>query len=57
MCIAIPGKITSIEGMIAKVDFRGNSVNVHTGLIDPKVGDYVLVHAGCAIEIMTKDSA
>ena len=57
MCIAIPGKITSIEGMIAKVDFRGNSVNVHTGLIEPKVGDYVLVHAGCAIEVMAKDNA
>jgi len=57
MCIAIPGKIVSIEGMKAKVDFNGNFVDVNVGLIDPVVGDYVLVHAGCAIEIMQKDRA
>jgi hydrogenase expression/formation protein HypC len=27
------------------------------GLVDTKLGDYVLVHAGCAIEVMTKDKA
>jgi hydrogenase expression/formation protein HypC len=54
MCIAIPGKIISIDQAKAKVDFNGNVVDVNVGLIDPKVGDYVLVHAGCAIEIMSK---
>ena len=29
----------------------------NTGLVDPKVGQYVLVHAGCAIEVMEKDKA
>lgn len=57
MCIAIPGKIVSIEGQHAKVDFSGNLVNVNVGLIAPKVGQYVLVHAGCAIEVMEKDKA
>lgn len=57
MCIAIPGKIVSIEATKAKVDFNGNIVDVNVGLIDPKVGDYVLVHAGCAIEVMSKDKA
>lgn len=57
MCIAIPGKIVSIDGTRAKVDFNGNLVDVNVGLIDPAVGDYVLVHAGCAIEIMPKDRA
>lgn len=57
MCIAIPGKIVSIDGIRAKVDFNGNLVDVNVGLIDPAVGDYVLVHAGCAIEIMPKDRA
>jgi hydrogenase expression/formation protein HypC len=57
MCIAIPGKIISIESPKAKVDFNGNIVDVNVGLIDAAVGDYVLVHAGCAIEIMTKDKA
>ena len=57
MCIAIPGKIISIEGMKAKTDFNGNIVDVNVGLIDPMVGDYVLVHAGCAIEVMSKEKA
>lgn len=57
MCIAIPGKIISIDAPRAKVDFNGNVVDVNIGLIDPVVGDYVLVHAGCAIEIMSKDKA
>lgn len=57
MCIAIPGKIISIDTPRAKVDFNGNIVDVNVGLIDPAVGDYVLVHAGCAIEVMQKDKA
>ncbi|QOX63848.1 HypC/HybG/HupF family hydrogenase formation chaperone [Anoxybacterium hadale] len=57
MCIAIPGKIISLDGHRAKADFNGNLVDVNVGLIDAKIGDYVLVHAGCAIEIMEKDRA
>ena len=57
MCIAIPGKVESIDGNMAKVDFNGNLVNVNTGIIEPEVGQYVLVHAGCAIEIIEKDKA
>lgn len=57
MCIAMPGKIISMEGNHAKADFSGNIVNVNTGIVDAKVGDYVLVHAGCAIEVMEKDKA
>jgi len=57
MCIAIPGRVISIDGQRAKVDFRGNTVNVNIGIVEPKVDDYVLVHAGCAIEVMDKDRA
>jgi hydrogenase expression/formation protein HypC len=57
MCVAIPGKIVSMDGDMAKVDFSGNMTNVNTGIIDAKVGQYVLVHAGCAIEVMDKDKA
>ncbi len=57
MCIAMPGKIISVEGNHAKADFDGNIVDVNTGLIEAKVGQYVLVHAGCAIEIMEKEKA
>lgn len=57
MCIAVPGKIISINPPKAKVDFSGNVIDVNVALIDPAVGDYVLVHAGCAIEVMAKDKA
>jgi len=57
MCIAIPGKVVSIDGNFAQVDFKGNILRVNTGIVDPNVGDYVLVHAGCAIEVMEKDMA
>ena len=57
MCIAIPGKVIEVADGRAKVDFSGNTVEVNTGLVDPKVGQYVLTHAGCAIEVMDKDKA
>ena len=57
MCIAVPGRVVEITDNIAKVDFNGNTVKVNTGIVDPKVGQYVLVHAGCAIEVMEKDKA
>lgn len=57
MCVALPGLICSIDGDTALVDFKGNKVKVNLGLVDANVGDYVLVHAGMAIEVMKKDSA
>jgi hydrogenase expression/formation protein HypC len=57
MCIAVPGRVVSIEGNYARVDYRGNTVKVNIGIVEPNVGDYVLVHAGCAIEVMDKDRA
>ena len=57
MCIAVPGKIIDIDGSIARVDFSGNIIKVHVGLLDTKPGDWVLTHAGLAIEIMHADRA
>ena len=57
MCIAIPGRVMEVSGDQANVDFNGNQVKVNIGLVEPKVGQYVLVHAGCAIEVMEKDKA
>jgi hydrogenase expression/formation protein HypC len=57
MCIAIPGKVISIDGSFAQVDFKGNLVNVNIGLVEAEVGQYVLVHAGCAIEVMEQGKA
>jgi hydrogenase expression/formation protein HypC len=57
MCVAYPGRVLSIEGRKAKVDFNGNTVDVNIGVVDAQTGDYVLVHAGCAIEAMSKEKA
>ena len=57
MCVAYPGKVISIEDRTAKVDFAGNIVSVNIGIVDTKPGDYVLVHAGMAIESMTEEKA
>ncbi len=57
MCVALPGKVIENDGFVGKVDFQGNIVNVSMGVVDAQVGDYVLVHAGCAIEVMKKDAA
>ena len=57
MCIAIPRRVMELSDGKAKVDFNGNTVDVNTGLVEPKVGQYVLVHAGCAIEVMEQDKA
>ena len=52
MCVAIPGKVLSIEDGKAVVDFSGNQVTAYIGLVKAEVGDYVLVHAGCVIQTM-----
>ena len=57
MCVAIPGRVAEINGSTAKVDFNGNLVNVNIGLVEPKIDQYVLVHAGCAIEVLEKEQA
>ena len=41
----------------AKVDFNGNVVNAEAGLVDIKIGDKVLVHAGLIIQTMDDDLA
>lgn len=57
MCVAIPGKVISIEDGRATVDFSGNQVQAYIGLVDAKVGDFVLVHAGCIIQTMKQQEA
>ena len=55
MCIAVPGEIIDILDRQAKVYIMGVETIVNIQLIkNPKVGDYVLVHAGCAIEKIDK---
>ena len=57
MCLAIPAKLKSIEGDTGVVEFLGNEMTVSLSLVSPKIDDYLLIHAGFAIEIIAKDSA
>ncbi|MDR0919951.1 MAG: HypC/HybG/HupF family hydrogenase formation chaperone [Oscillospiraceae bacterium] len=57
MCVAISGKILNINGENAVVEIMGNKINAAIGLVDAKIGDKVLVHAGCVIQIIEKDEA
>ena len=51
MCIAIPSKIVNIENEIGTIDVEGvqSKVSLHI-LDDVKVGDYVIVYTGFAID-------
>ncbi|WP_026515827.1 HypC/HybG/HupF family hydrogenase formation chaperone [Butyrivibrio sp. MC2021] len=57
MCVAIPGTVIKLDGTKATVDFAGNIVNAEAGLVNVKVGDKVLVHAGCIIQTMDEKLA
>lgn len=58
MCLAIPAKITSFKGEMAKVDFgEGISRDVNISMVDANVGDYLLVHAGYAIQVLGEKDA
>lgn len=58
MCVAVPVKIISIEGLEAWVDFGGVKKKISIALVDDvKIGDYVLLHAGCAVSKMDEDEA
>ncbi len=55
MCLAIPGKLTSISGddplmRTGKVDFGGILKDVNLAYVpEAKLGDYVIVHVGFAL--------
>lgn len=57
MCVALPGIIEKIEDSIASVNFSGNVVRAHTGVVNVSVGDYVLVHAGLIIQKLDREEA
>ncbi len=58
MCLAIPAKVTAIDGVGATVDIGG--VTRQTSLMltpEAKVGDYVLIHTGFAINVIDEEEA
>lgn len=58
MCVAIPAKITSKDGLWTEVEIGGVLRQVNLQLTPAaKKGDYVLVHAGFAINIVDEIEA
>jgi hydrogenase expression/formation protein HypC len=58
MCLAIPARITKINKNIAEVESLGVKKEVDISLVPGvKVGDYVIVHAGFAIQLIDEEDA
>jgi hydrogenase expression/formation protein HypC len=59
MCVAVPGKIISIdENLMALADFGGSSREISVALLEePKAGDYIIVHAGFALHKVSPEEA
>lgn len=57
MCLAVPAEIKKIEGHMATVDYGGVRRTANISLVEAKVGDFVIVHAGYAIQVMDRDEA
>lgn len=55
MCIAVPLEVIELYGEEALVQYNGVKMKVNILLLeDVEVGEYLLVHAGCAIEKLDK---
>ena len=58
MCLAIPALVKSINGYQAEIDIDGVTRQVSIQLTpDVRVGDYVLLHTGYAINIIDETEA
>ncbi|WP_106828403.1 HypC/HybG/HupF family hydrogenase formation chaperone [Parabacteroides pacaensis] len=62
MCLAVPGKILSIDDSLpeikmAKVDFGGIVRNICIQWVDATIHDYILAHAGMAISVINEEEA
>lgn len=58
MCLSIPAKIVSIDGDMAEVSVGGSLFKAGLHMIsDAKVGDYILLHAGFAIQKISEQEA
>ena len=58
MCLAIPAKVISIDGAIAQADMMGNMTSADISLLENvNIGDYIMVHAGFAIQKYDEDEA
>lgn len=58
MCIGVPGKVVSIQGIAANVDVQGTIVEVGILFVpDVQINDYVMIHAGQAMTTVDEEFA
>ena len=59
MCLGVPGRVVSVDGLIAVVDFWGAHREVRLDVVDAPVapGDYILNHVGFAIRRIPPEEA
>jgi hydrogenase expression/formation protein HypC len=58
MCLAVPGKVISIQGDRARVSMEGVLYDAALAVVDDiHVGDYVIVHAGFVLEKLDEQEA
>lgn len=56
MCVAVPAEVIEIkEGNIGVVDYGDLRQEVRLDLVDVKVGEFVLVHVGFAIQRLSRE--
>lgn len=55
--MAMPGKVVSINGDVGDIDFGGVTKQANLSMVEANVGDWVVVHAGFAIETMNEEEA
>ncbi|MCL2641585.1 MAG: HypC/HybG/HupF family hydrogenase formation chaperone [Phycisphaerales bacterium] len=58
MCLAVPAKIVEIEDKRAIADLNGNRITISLRMLpETAIGDWVLVHAGFAIQKLDAEAA
>jgi hydrogenase expression/formation protein HypC len=58
MCLAVPAKVITVKDTLAEIELSGNRMNVDVSLVpEVKPGDYVIVHAGLAIQRYDEEEA
>lgn len=58
MCLSIPGRIVELNGTTAVADILGATREISVELVsNVGIGDYVLIHAGCAIQKLDEEEA
>ncbi len=58
MCLSVPVKLIKVEGNRGVAEFSGTEINISLHLVENvKEGDYVLVHTGMALEVVSEEIA